>query len=351
MSRLILSILLILTASSAGAAANTLTLTWQPDPSWQTAAGGTYLDLPIDTVTASRRLAVRIFADRVLVGEVWDDPAGRAVNVSVPMEDRATAHITAQGVAYECGPWKADTAVSVGDKLCGGEYPSARYYMSVTTAGTTASTEPEWPTGHSFKLARARNTLAVAAVDAGGGTVGLPITAHGYYQGEAVTVAGTTNYNGTYTLGSQAAGGVDLLIIPSAYVAETLTTSGAIAIAGSSVIDNGNGTVNIPCPAHGLVSGHDVTIAGTTNYDASYTLGPQADPDQLTITATYVAEQITGGYAIDKTVVDGGATWTFTDAVTDLQVLTSDPSRRLIGRATQGQLKQSGTRFRLRVAP
>ena len=89
------------------------------------------------------------------------------------------------------------------------------------------------------------------------------------------------------------------------------------------ILDKKQAQQNIPCPA-------------------------QTDPDWLTITATYVAEQITGGYAIDKTIQDGSAVWTFTDAATPLTVLESEPCRRIIGRANGGQLGQSGTKFRLR---
>ena len=88
------------------------------------------------------------------------------------------------------------------------------------------------------------------------------------------------------------------------------------------ILDKKQAQQNIPCPA-------------------------QTDPDWLTITATYVAEQITGGYAIDKTIQDGSAVWTFTDAATPLTVLESEPCRRIIGRVNNGQLGKSGTKFRL----
>jgi hypothetical protein len=333
------------------AASNNLTLTWAPDVTWQTAAGGTYLDLPIESITASRRLAIRIFADRVVVGEVWDNPASREVNVSVPMENRATAHISAQAVAYACGPWKSGVAFAAADQVCGGEYPSSRYSMTVTTAGTTGTTEPEWPNKHGFTLARSKAMAATAATDLGGGLVGIPVTAHGFFAGEIVNIAGTINYNGTFTLPAQSTGGVDVLVIAATYTAETFEITDTVAIAGSTVIDNGDGTVDIPCPDHGLESGQDVTIDGTTNYDGLYTLGAQADPDWLTVTATYVAEQINGGYAIDKTIVDGGVTWTFTDAVADLVVLESDSSRRIVGRVNDGHLQTSGVKFQIRNAP
>ena len=346
--RWLLHALIFLIAGPVLAAVNNVTLTWQPDPSWQTAAGGTYLDLPIETITASRRLAVRITNYGQLIGEVWDDPDHREVNVSVDMGTNPISHIRAQAVAYACGPWKASTEVAVGDRVCNGAfYPSTGFSMVASTAGTTGSEEPEWPAKHPFKLALAKTIAAAAAVDNGDGTVGIPVTRHLYYAGQSVVISGSVAYNGTYTLPAQTLGSANVVVIPHAYVAETFVGTETIAITDSSAVDNGDGTVSIPCPAHGLTSGQDVTISGTTSYNGTYTLGAQADPDWLTITATYVAEQISGGYAIDTTVADGTAVWTFTDAATPLTVLESEPCRRIIGRVNNGRLSKSGTKFRL----
>ena len=62
---------------------------------------------------------------------------------------------------------------------------------------------------------------AAAVVDEGAGKVGLPATAHGLTIGSRVTVAGTVNYNGVYTL--DPATTLDVLVIVAAYVAEVLT--------------------------------------------------------------------------------------------------------------------------------
>lgn len=64
------------------------------------------------------------------------------------------------------------------------------------------------------------------AVNVGGGVVGIPVTSHGFQAGETVTIAGTVNYNGTYTvLPSSTANQVN---ITKAYVAETFGSDDTI---------------------------------------------------------------------------------------------------------------------------
>jgi hypothetical protein len=343
-------IIYCLLASPCLATNRTVSLTWEPGETWQTAAGGSYLDLDIDEVAASRRLAIRFYSYKTLIAEIWDNPTDRNVNISFDMGSSPISHIRGQAVAYECGPWKAGTAFSLEDKVCNGSaFPSARFSMVATTAGTSGTEEPEWPLGHPFYLALADTIdLDGVAVDNGDGTVGIPVAGHLYHAGESVVIAGSVAYDGTHILPDQSFGGEDVVVITATYAEETFLGTETIARAGGAVVDNGDGTVDIPCPGHGFESGQDVTISGTTNYDGTYTIGTQADPDWLTITATYVAEQITGGHAMDYTVTDGTVVWTFTTADPELTVLESEPTRRIIGRVDgSGNMGQSGTKFRL----
>lgn len=62
-----------------------------------------------------------------------------------------------------------------------------------------------------------------AAVDKGGGLVGIPLTGHGYSEGNIILFNDTINYDGVKTLPSQALGGADEIIITATYVAETFT--------------------------------------------------------------------------------------------------------------------------------
>jgi hypothetical protein len=62
---------------------------------------------------------------------------------------------------------------------------------------------------------------AAAVVDAGGGMVDLPATAHGVPEGSDALVYGTANYNARFV--TQPGGGVNALRVVHAYVAENLT--------------------------------------------------------------------------------------------------------------------------------
>lgn len=68
-----------------------------------------------------------------------------------------------------------------------------------------------------------RNLNAGAAVNKGGGLVGIPITAHGWTSGKSVTIVGTTNYDGTYTL--DATTSTNEIVIPATFVSETFATT------------------------------------------------------------------------------------------------------------------------------
>lgn len=68
-----------------------------------------------------------------------------------------------------------------------------------------------------------------AAVNVGGGVVGIPVTAHGFQAGESVTIANTVNYDGTYTVlaGSTA----NQVNIAKTYTAETFGSDDTIRVA------------------------------------------------------------------------------------------------------------------------
>jgi hypothetical protein len=76
-----------------------------------------------------------------------------------------------------------------------------------------------------YRRAYADTLDASAAVNVGGGIVGIPVTGHVYLASDEVTIAGTTNYNGTYTVSSVSTNQVN---IPATYVAETFAITDTI---------------------------------------------------------------------------------------------------------------------------
>ena len=62
---------------------------------------------------------------------------------------------------------------------------------------------------------------AAAAVDKGGGKVGIPITGHGFSNGQKIILSGTTNYDETYLV--DATSTVNEVVITATYVAETFS--------------------------------------------------------------------------------------------------------------------------------
>jgi len=66
-----------------------------------------------------------------------------------------------------------------------------------------------------------------AAVNVGGGIVGIPCTGHGYSEDDVVLLNGTTNYDGVYTV--LADGGDDQINITATYAAETFDGDETVA--------------------------------------------------------------------------------------------------------------------------
>jgi len=65
-----------------------------------------------------------------------------------------------------------------------------------------------------------------AAVDKGGGQVGIPITGHGFSADDVIGISGSKNYNGGYTIISET---TDEIVITATYVAETFAGTEKVA--------------------------------------------------------------------------------------------------------------------------
>ncbi len=334
--------------------AETVSLEWEPSPLWIASGNDTsYMDLDFSDGDGilPRRIGVRFYNRGKRIAEVWDKPSDRSANISVELDGKQTMRLQGAATTY-AGPWVHSTAYVLGDRISVGDYPSGNYWMEASRAGTSGATEPEWPNFHSFTLALEKIIAAGDAVDNGDDTITITLGTHLFRIGDLVTISGTVNYDGAYTLPDQTAAAYGDIIITAAYVAETFAGTETVMITGAQVTDNGDGTVSIPCAAHGYTGSVVVDVSGTTNYDGSYTLATQTDPDVLLVTATYVTEVLAGGRVIDPTIDDpdgAGVEWTFT--LGDLPTGITERTGRIIGKLSNGEIEKSGVQYRLRSAP
>ncbi|MFH1230702.1 MAG: hypothetical protein V1709_04310 [Planctomycetota bacterium] len=106
------------------------------------------------------------------------------------------------------------------------------------------------------------------------GAVLIADTAHGLETGMRVVIAGTANYNGTFTVYK-----VDInnFYIIATYVAEA--GGGTWTCVGTDITD----------VSHGLTTGNSITISGTTNYNGVVSVIVK-DADTFYISTAYVAE-------------------------------------------------------------
>lgn len=289
----------LLLPSLAAATQQNIIVSYEPHASWQDNGSATWMDLDIDGTVASRRIAVALKAGNTEIIRLWDDPANRTLPpVSFDMTG-PRAKITGQTYAYEGGPWKASTAFALDDKVSVGN-------KIVLLA---SDYDPPFPAD-----------------------VILPEkpSANYYWQCTRAGITGTTEP--TWPDRVTLADGNQYFF-----------DSKQKGIFGDAV-DNGDGTVNLPVTAHAFVEGEQVTITGTTNYDATYTLPTQTngDADNVEITAAYVAEtlaspaeiHLTAGEIIDNadgtvTIPAPGHGFVQSDAVTISNTVNYDAAYTL----------------------
>jgi hypothetical protein len=169
--------------------------------------------------------------------------------VRVPTQQSVKAYTDAQAgsLKLDIGAWDMDAATQV-SVVHGITYTNIRGVSGVVRSDSGATVYPITPSFESSPLTNEsviknidsvdilleRKTGGVfdntnfdltsytldnaAAVDKGSGLVGIPITAHTFSANDTTTIAGTTNYDGTYTIVSETA---NEIVITATYVSET----------------------------------------------------------------------------------------------------------------------------------
>jgi len=122
---------------------------------------------------------------------------------------------------YRKKVWKAASGVQTATLRCA----IASTAEVVTLHNTNAETAIVTVT---LDSAEVELTDGQPAVDEGGGLVGIPAGGHGLSQDDVILIYGTDNYDGVYTLPSQAAGDANEFIITAIYAAETFSNTDTV---------------------------------------------------------------------------------------------------------------------------
>lgn len=291
---------------------------------WETAGSGTYVE---DAYGDRHRVAVRVDANGIMVGLDWDNPADREIDLSVDWDDAVprARRFVARAWCYNGGPWEANHQYAIGERVAVG-----------TPGGTDGMILAARRTGDLSALSTwSYFTKGSAVIDNGDGTVSIPTVEHTFAVGDTVALHKMGPYDGVYTLPAQ--GSTTALTITATYTEYTVPnddthpnvrmvagTSGAtvpvwppgkvITLGGSAVDDldtytysdpvafaagttptnHWDGSVSLPCPAHGLTAGDLVVISGTINYDGVHAVYASSTADAVRFVAPWVSETFTG---------------------------------------------------------
>lgn len=136
------------------------------------------------------------------------------------------------------------------------------------------------------------------AVNDGGGLVSIPIAGHNFVAGQSVTLAGTTNYDGTHILQSGTVAATSIQITAT-YIAEGFAITDTCFPA---VTDKGAGLVGIPTTANTFATGARIVVAGTTNYDGTFNAHNSTTATELVIASSFNAEVLDGTETLTETL-------------------------------------------------
>ena len=177
--------------------------------------------------------------------DIWPPPKSFAVYIYWTGTTEVAREILFEGTAHRTSL----TRRGVSYELYGPEYETN--LLSETTGYSSAE----------------QNIENAAATDLGGGLVGIPCPSHGYKVGDTIQISGTTNYEGAFTLPTQATGTGDIFVITATYNAENFTGTEVTAHSGTIPIPRAFGIIN-----HGKVI-RLPDVAGAPTYHAGYITG------------------------------------------------------------------------------
>jgi hypothetical protein len=182
--------------------------------------------------------------------DIWPPPRSFSVTIHYTPDTESNKELLFEGTAHRINFDRSQ----VGYELYGPEYEAN--LLSEITGYASAE----------------QNLKNVAATNEGGGLVGIPCPSHGYKEGDIVVISGSTNYEGSHILPTQAAGSGDVFIITATYNAETFAGTETVAHSATIIIPHAFGIINhgkvIRLPdVGGKPTYHNAYIAGTKGTD------------------------------------------------------------------------------------
>ena len=170
-----------------------------------------------------------------------------------------------------------------------------------------------------------------AAVDEGGGDVGIPLTGHGRSEGDVVLINGTNNYGGVYTLPAQTKGDANKIIIEATYTAETFEGTETLCV----VINSSTYTLNPGARTYrqlwheytAQTAAHKVTIILTAASGVTVQAGILRAGVMVTLlrNPSYGISKVPHDYSIKKEYADGSRSGRKRDIVREFGI-TLKPS-------------------------
>ena len=201
-------------------------------------------------------------------------------------------------------------------------------------------------TGTINSIAAYKTGTITAFADAGGGNTTVTTTAaHGLSNGASVRISGTTSYNGTYTISNAAGSTFDITAVFVADDAtgnwedltesiattaaphglsggEQITISGTTNYDGTYTVSNASGTTFqfahafnltdagtwvddvtvVTSASHGRTDGQSITISGSTNYNGTFTVANKT-ANTFEIATNYVGDDAAGKWVYGEQMV------------------------------------------------
>jgi len=228
------------------------------------------------------------------------------------------------------------TALKAGDELA---------IYAPDERGSTTQYAPK-TTGTINSIAAYKTGTITSFADAGGGNTTVTTNAaHGLSNGASLRISSTTNYNGTYTVANAAGSTFDIV---AAFVADDgtgnwedltesvattaaphglsngdqITISGTTNYDGTYTVSNASGTTFqfahafnltdagtwvddvtvVTSASHGRTDGQSITISGSTNYNGTFTVANKT-ANTFEIATTYVGNDATGKWVYGEQMV------------------------------------------------